>query len=462
MRNMIRFVFVLFFATAGYSALGIAGAHDYWTPVQKHHLQRTKQYLRGNNILPEVHGSSNDASGTSQNSSRSKQQETKKLDQSEQKKSVSPHDNEETEAEEEQLTTAKTSSCVDRAKSLEQNDEREKAILMLEKCVSEKAGDGNHSRVYYHLARLHDEKERLQHLKKFLASSPDADLLQKGMDLYSKMDSARFSLTTRLLYSSIQLLHKIVQSDQSRENEYSLANLNEMSAAVFRSSRPLLDSISYDVQSGNTLDVIGKKFGVGRGWINWVNRRSVPVVGNPEAKRLIAGESLLVFPGSLYLIVSISDARLFVFYLPEQLEESNETPDFSSLFPSLEGLEGNPYFVKSYRVGIGKPRKSPTPTGLFTFSEKTVHPDWTKPETGQVIPYGDPENILGTRWMGFSGVRGDGYGIHGTTEPETIGKKVSGGCIRMRNKNVNILFDFIPTYLKGLEEGEQPRVEVIK
>ena len=65
---------------------------------------------------------------------------------------------------------------------------------------------------------------------------------------------------------------------------------------------------------------------------------------------------------------------------------------------------------------------------------------WYK--TGAIVPAGSPENILGSRWLGISE---PGYGIHGTTEPETIGTYQTKGCIRMRNADVEELFVIIPT-----------------
>jgi hypothetical protein len=49
-----------------------------------------------------------------------------------------------------------------------------------------------------------------------------------------------------------------------------------------------------------------------------------------------------------------------------------------------------------------------------------------------------PANPLGTRWMGL-GYKG--YGIHGTNMPLSIGKAASHGCIRMRNQDVEDLFE---------------------
>lgn len=92
---------------------------------------------------------------------------------------------------------------------------------------------------------------------------------------------------------------------------------------------------------------------------------------------------------------------------------------------------------KRYRVATGA--QNGTPVGQFKIINKLENPTWYK--TGAIIPPGSPENNLGTRWIGFDH---PGYGIHGTTEPESIGKQSSKGCIRMLNKQVEELYTLIP------------------
>ncbi len=107
-------------------------------------------------------------------------------------------------------------------------------------------------------------------------------------------------------------------------------------------------------------------------------------------------------------------------------------------------LDGRLYRI--YQVCVG--RQDRTPSGTFAISQKQLNPSWTF--NGEVIPFGDPRNVLGTRWLGLEAT-GDtdhglkGYGIHGTTEPETIGSAASDGCVRMRNEEVEELYDFIPS-----------------
>jgi lipoprotein-anchoring transpeptidase ErfK/SrfK len=93
--------------------------------------------------------------------------------------------------------------------------------------------------------------------------------------------------------------------------------------------------------------------------------------------------------------------------------------------------------VKTYVVATGK--NNSTPIGNFKIVNKLINPTWYK--TGAIIPPDSPDNILGSRWMGFN-IKG--YGIHGTTNPTDLGKQITMGCIRMRNKDVEEIFDIVP------------------
>ncbi len=92
--------------------------------------------------------------------------------------------------------------------------------------------------------------------------------------------------------------------------------------------------------------------------------------------------------------------------------------------------------VKWYPIAPGKV-SSPTPTGSYCIVEKVVNPTWIDPnDLSRVVPSG-PNNPLGYRWIGFRGV----YGIHGTNQPETIGLFASNGCIRMKEADVEDLYE---------------------
>ncbi len=50
---------------------------------------------------------------------------------------------------------------------------------------------------------------------------------------------------------------------------------------------------------------------------------------------------------------------------------------------------------------------------------------------------------FGSRWMGLNVPWGGKYGIHGTNQPGSIGFNASAGCIRMRNKDVEELYNLV-------------------
>lgn len=92
--------------------------------------------------------------------------------------------------------------------------------------------------------------------------------------------------------------------------------------------------------------------------------------------------------------------------------------------------------VKSYPVAVGA-KVSPSPSGDFKIAHRIPQPTYYAP--GKIIPPGK-DNPLGTRWLGL-GQRG--YGIHGTNEPRSVGRNVSHGCIRMRNRDIKELFEMV-------------------
>ena len=92
--------------------------------------------------------------------------------------------------------------------------------------------------------------------------------------------------------------------------------------------------------------------------------------------------------------------------------------------------------TKIYPIAVGK-KSTPSPNGNFHIASRVVKPTWYQP--GKMVGPG-PANPLGTRWMGL-GYKG--YGIHGTNMPNSIGKAASHGCIRMRNHDVEELFELV-------------------
>ncbi len=97
-------------------------------------------------------------------------------------------------------------------------------------------------------------------------------------------------------------------------------------------------------------------------------------------------------------------------------------------------LKNGEEVVKVYHCSTGA--GGITPAGNFRITSRLIDPVWK----GVVAP-GDPENPLGTRWLGFDLPQ---YGIHGTNQPESIGKPVTRGCIRLLNSDAEELYTLLP------------------
>ena len=195
------------------------------------------------------------------------------------------------------------------------------------------------------------------------------------------------------------------ETDPGRRNKIK-EKLDELNKILVFSRTPSPDAFFYKVVPGDSLVKIAKKFNTNYAFIMRINNKGRTLIK--------IGESLKILKGELSLLVDKSDYTLTILL--------------------------NNHFIKQYPVGIGKSDK--TPVGVFVIDNKLVNPTWYSPEG--VYQYGHPKNVLGTRWIGFEDTDGlYGYGIHGTANPDSIGKDMSNGCIRMRNENVEELFDFV-------------------
>ena len=111
---------------------------------------------------------------------------------------------------------------------------------------------------------------------------------------------------------------------------------------------------------------------------------------------------------------------------------------------------------QALQYGIGVGRQGFAWKGTAKVERKAEWPSWTPPvEMVQRRPDlparmdGGIDNPLGARALYlFQGKRDTLFRIHGTNEPETIGKAVSSGCIRMMNGDVIDLYKRVPVGTK--------------
>ena len=91
--------------------------------------------------------------------------------------------------------------------------------------------------------------------------------------------------------------------------------------------------------------------------------------------------------------------------------------------------------IKKYIVAHGK-SASPSPVGVWRITNKARN--WG--------------SGFGSRWMGLD-VPWGRYGIHGTNRPGSIGSMASAGCFRMHNRDVEELYDIVPSGTKVIVYG---------
>ncbi len=188
--------------------------------------------------------------------------------------------------------------------------------------------------------------------------------------------------------------------------------LGDLHIELVMTPRAMPEKTDYLVRSGDSVARIAQRHGTTAELVQISNR-----IENPNLIR--AGDRLRVLNKPFTVHVNVARNEL-----------------------TLE-LDGR--FFKRYPVGTGEFGR--TPLGEFRINDRIPEPVWWRP-SGRAIHYGDPENILGTHWLGIRAT-GDtedvrGYGLHGTWDDDSIGRAESAGCVRMHNEDIEELFTMLP------------------
>ena len=223
-------------------------------------------------------------------------------------------------------------------------------------------------------------------------------------------------MSTRQPLEARALAHRVLALPGVREYDATWRRaaqiISDINRVFMNSTAPCPEKRTYTVKTGDVLVRIAYRE-------KTTVQALMKLNGNLDPRRLYVGRKLAYIGGDWSIKVSKSQFLLTLY------------------------LDGTLYRI--YQVGIGRDNR--TPVGTFKVRDKVINPAWDSPE-GR-IPPSDPRNILGTRWMGLEAT-GDtspyltGYGIHGTTLPDTVGTPSSAGCVRLRNEEVNDLYDAIP------------------
>jgi lipoprotein-anchoring transpeptidase ErfK/SrfK len=200
------------------------------------------------------------------------------------------------------------------------------------------------------------------------------------------------------------ILQPLVSDTISAKPDAAADLLGEIDIQIVMTPTPAPEKADYTIAAGDALGKIAKKFGTTVELIKKSN--------NLSSDTIRVGDRLRVYQGHFAVTVS---------------KTAN----------TLQVTDGGKFF-KRYRVGTGQYSK--TPVGEFKITSRVSEPPWWRSD-GKTIPFGDPENILGTHWLGLDV---PGYGIHGTWETNSIGKQATAGCIRLLNDDVAELYTILP------------------
>lgn len=217
-----------------------------------------------------------------------------------------------------------------------------------------------------------------------------------------------------------QLIADPALTENSAPWREAAALLTRANLAAWENGAELKDyTLSYRARPGDSFSRVASR------WKTTIEavKRSNRV--RPEENTLFLDQKLVIYPGPWRIRVEKA-ARLLKLYNcnpahPEQL-------------------------FAVFDVGIG--RRGRTPTANFVISGRLKHPAWYTPNGG-IIPYGDPENMLGDYFLKLAPASTPGkpllgYGIHGTPDESSVTKSLSNGCIRMRNADVELLYLLVP------------------
>jgi len=239
------------------------------------------------------------------------------------------------------------------------------------------------------------------------------------------LQDAKAKIDAGDLLASRQLLNDALISGRLSESDAESARkqIDDINHNVIFSARKFANDPwggNYTVASGEQLSSIARKHGCSWQLLSRVN--------GVTPKLLRSGQTIKIFKGPFYAIVYKKQFKMEIYL----------------------GNPGGPgsMYVTSFPVGLGKDNSTPTGMWLCKAGDKIRSPRYYPPHGGDIIAPDDPKNPLGGYWIAIEGLDGqalgaESYGIHGTIDPDSIGKMESMGCIRLKSADISWVFDLL-------------------
>jgi len=228
---------------------------------------------------------------------------------------------------------------------------------------------------------------------------PDAKALGKiYFELAGSYENKNDIVKARDIYQLILKKYQNVENILDVQDK-----MGKLNIAILFSKTITNKDVFYEVEPGDTLIRIAKKFGTTVDLIKMANSLKSENIKARAKLKISKAKYKILIDKSQNILTLLSDNDI----------------------------------IKVYRVSTGE--NNCTPIGNFKIVNKIIDPVWYTEKA--MVPAESPDNVLGSRWMGFNL---PGYGIHGTVSPEKIGQQATKGCVRMINAEVEELYKIIP------------------
>lgn len=259
------------------------------------------------------------------------------------------------------------------------------------------------------------------------ATQPTATPTSLPADGATAFGIARTKLAAGDLVGAREVLNGVLSAGMLSETETLEAKkqIGELNKTLVFSSRRLPGDpwvVSHLVEPGEVLAKLGWANGVTAGFLQQIN-------GISDPRKMRSGYTIKIIKGPFHAVVTKHAYSL-------------------DLYLGAPGGPGSMY-VSSFRVGLGTDDSTPTGKWIVEPGKKVRNPVYYDPRgQGMTIDAEDPTNPLGRYWIGLKGTDGASvgklsYGIHGTIDPDSIGKQSSMGCIRLVNDDVAQVFQML-------------------
>jgi LysM repeat protein len=234
-----------------------------------------------------------------------------------------------------------------------------------------------------------------------LMSSPGGDFSSKYvafMDaVQKKLEEGRLP-EAQLALSSLYDNPDLPQSEAREITDL----LDQLAGTVIYSRKHYLEQ-PYIVQPGETLEQIAEKYTVPATLLARIN-------GLRDPQPLEPGRELKVVRGPFSAVIHLERHELTLM------------------------VHGR--YAGRFAIGVGSDQ--PNLEGSYTVLEKNLNPLYRGPD-GVTVSGGDPRNPLGRYWIGLS----DKIGLHGTVDPQNIGRDDNRGAICLSDRDIDDLFGIL-------------------